>query len=102
MTTEINLQKIIDSETLKKAEEILERSGITVEELIAGIFARTARKQELPFEQKKYIRKPLNADELTAEQFMAEIKKGLDDMENGRVYTDEEAYDEIERFIESL
>ncbi|MBQ7444648.1 MAG: hypothetical protein IJS71_01740 [Clostridia bacterium] len=39
---------------------------------------------------KEPIRRPLSINEMTKEQFDAEIQKGLDDIESGNVYTLEE------------
>ena len=102
MATIINLPELIDEETLQSAVEELNRLGITVEEFIAGTFARIAKKQILQQNTAAGSHSPMNSDKLTDSEFVAEIMKGLDDAENGRLLTEEEVFDEVERFIDSL
>ena len=49
----------------------------------------------IPFEMKLPAMKPLVKDELTKEQFDAEMLKGINDIENGRVYSAYEVEAEI-------
>ena len=63
---------------------------------VIGMFLRqTVIQRDTPFEMKLPAKKPLVKDELTKEQFDAEMLKGINDIENGRVYSAYEVEAEI-------
>ncbi len=63
-----------------------------------GMFLRQVILQRgIPFEMKLPDRAPLAMENLTKEQFDAEISKGMDDIENGRVYSIDEVENEMQR-----
>ena len=50
--------------------------------------------------QIKEIKKPLSIHDMTKEEFDAEIQKGLDSIEAGRVFTPEEVSENLQRLYE--
>lgn len=51
----------------------------------------------IPFEMKLPAKRPLTLDELTKEQFDAELLKGIDDIENERVFSADDVEAEMRR-----
>ena len=51
----------------------------------------------IPFEIKLPANRPLVLDELTTEQLEAELIKGVDDIEQGRVYSTDEVESELRK-----
>ena len=56
-------------------------------------------KQNIPFEINLNTR-PLTLNKLSKEKLDAEILEGLEDVENGNVYSSKEVYDEIRKFYD--
>ena len=64
-------------------------------------YRQVVRTGGVPFELKlEPSRKaPLNLSQMTREEIGAEIQKGLDDFENGRVYSSKQIREKMERHL---
>lgn len=80
----------IDPQLKKEVEEILSKLNVTPSSLIQMLYGQIKLTQGIPFEIKLPRKEPLFLDELTDEQLAEEINKGLEDIKQGRVYTQEE------------
>jgi addiction module RelB/DinJ family antitoxin len=68
-----------------EAEAILARLGIPVPEAVGLFFRQVVQRRGLPFAPRPAYKRPLFLDELDEETLLAEVQKGLDDIEAGRV-----------------
>lgn len=87
----------VEPEIKEQAESVLNQLGIPMSNAIGMFLRQVVIQRGIPFEMKLSAKKPLVMSELTKEQFDAEIAKGMDDIENGRVYSVEEVYEEMHR-----
>jgi len=87
MTRTSNIFVRVEPEIKEQAEQVLNQLGIPMSNAI-GIFLRqVVYHQGIPFEVKLPGIKPLSYDSLTEEQFNAEIDKGIEDINAGRVFS---------------
>ena len=86
MARTANVFARVEPEVKEQAELVLDQLGIPMSNAIGMFLRQVVIQRGIPFEMKLPESKPLFMDELTKEQFDAEIQKGLDDIENGRVY----------------
>ncbi|MCD8157668.1 MAG: type II toxin-antitoxin system RelB/DinJ family antitoxin [Clostridiales bacterium] len=87
----------VEPEIKEQAESVLNQLGVSMSNA-AGMFLRQVILQRgIPFEMKLSDRTPLAIENLTKEQFDVEISKGMDDIENGRVYSIDEVENEMQR-----
>ena len=80
----------IEPELKNEVEGILSQLGITPSAVVQMLYSQIRLTKSIPFEIKLPSRRPLSLDELTTEQLNAELKKGYDDIQAGRLYTAEE------------
>ena len=80
----------IDPELKKDVEAILNELQVSPSSLIQMLYAQIKLMKRIPFEIKLPECKPTFIDELTEEQLNLEIQKGLQDVEDGKVYSAEE------------
>lgn len=73
----------------EQAEAVLNRVGMSMDELIFGTMLLIAREQDVP-ELLKVPPHPNSMDNMTKEQFEEAINEGLRDIEEGRVMPFEE------------
>ncbi len=86
----------VDTEIMKKAERALMREDSTIEETMNAILKFIAETGSCPPLAKREHRM-IDPETMTDEEIAAEIQKGLDDIEAGRVVTLEESKRHIER-----
>ena len=87
----------VEPEVKEQAESILNQLGIPMANA-GGMFLRQVVIQRgIPFDIKLPSNKPLSVSELTKEQLNAEIAKGMEDIENGNVYSAEDVESEMHR-----
>ena len=87
MARTANIYTRVDPVVKEQAEEILDQLGIPMSNAIGMFLRQVVMQNGIPFDMKLPRRRPLARDELTKEQFDAEIENGFDDAENGRVYS---------------
>ena len=79
----------IDPTLKKDVEVILTELQVSPSSLIQMLYAQIKLTKGIPFEL-KLPTKPVFVDEITPEQLEIELKKGLQDVEEGKVYSIEE------------
>jgi len=91
------IQASVEPGIRDEAEAILERIGIPVPEAVGLFFRLVVQRRGLPFEPRRSYKRPLFLDELDEETLRAELQKGLDDIEAGRVTSLADFRREMER-----
>ena len=71
-------------------EEILLQLGVTPSAVVQMLYSQIKLTKSIPFEIKLPSRRPLSLDELTVEQLNAELQKGLDSVQAGRLHSADE------------
>ncbi len=97
MARTANVFARVKPEIKEQAEIVLEQLGIPMSNAVGMFLTQVVIQQGIPFEVKLSSKRPLVMNELSKEQFDAEIQKGMDDIENGRVYSADEVEAEIRR-----
>ena len=87
----------VEPEIKEPAENILNQLGIPMSNAVSMFLRQVVIQRGIPFEMKLPVKRPLVMGELTKEELDAEIAKGVADIENGRVYSAEEVFDEMHR-----
>jgi len=90
MARTANIYTRVDPIVKEQAEEILEELGIPMSNAIGMFLRQIVIHNGIPFDMKLPPRRPLAHGEHTKEQLDAEIQKGFDDVESGRVYSSAE------------
>ncbi len=85
-----NIYTRVDPVVKEKAEEILNQLGIPMSNAIGMFLRQVVMQNGIPFDMKLPLQRPLAYDELTKQQFDAEIQKGFDDIASGKVYAAED------------
>ena len=80
----------IDPELKNEVEGILSQLGVTPSAVVQMLYSQIKLTRSIPFEIKLPTRKPLCVDELTTEQLNAELQKGYDDIQAGRLHSVDE------------
>ena len=75
----------VDPEIKEQAEEILEQLGIPMSNAVGMFLRQVVLQRGIPFEMKLPATAPVAVGALTKEQLDAEIQKGIDDIDAGRV-----------------
>ena len=81
----------------EQAEFVLDQLGIPMSNAIGMFLRQVVIHRGIPFEVKLPENAPLSLATMTKEQFDAEITKGMDDIEQGRVFSAEEVAAELRR-----
>lgn len=90
----------IDEDVKQSAERALDEMGLTMSAAITVFLKKVARERRIPFEITAVpanTRKPIALGKLTQEELDSELEKGMEDIRSGRVYTEAEAYEEMQR-----
>ena len=87
----------VEPEVKEQAESILNQLGIPMSNAVGMFLRQVVIQRGIPFDIKLPSNKPLSVSELTKEQLNAEIAKGMEDIENGKVYSAEEVESEIKK-----
>ena len=77
----------IDTNLKNKAEAILSQLGITPSSAIQMLYRQVVNDRALPFTPHLAERRPLFLDELTGDELLVELKKGLGSIERGDALT---------------
>ena len=80
----------IEPELKTDVEGILSQLGLTPSAVIQMLYSQIKLTKGIPFEIKLPSRKPLSLDELTTEQLNAELQKGFDSIQAGKMYSADE------------
>ena len=80
----------IEPELKNEVEGILSQLGITPSAVVQMLYSQIKLTKSIPFEIKLPTRKPLSIDELTTEQLNAELQKGFDSIQAGRLHSADE------------
>lgn len=87
----------VEPEVKQQAETILNELGIPMSSAVSMFLKQIVLQRGIPFEMKLPGNKPLSMDSLTKEQLDAEIQKGFDDMNAGRVRPAEDVQEDMRR-----
>ena len=80
----------IDTNLKDSAEEILSQLGISPSSAIQMLYSQIVLKKGMPFDLRLPASKPLAVGAMTGEQLDAELRKGVDSIKAGRVYSADE------------
>ncbi|MBR3024260.1 MAG: type II toxin-antitoxin system RelB/DinJ family antitoxin [Oscillospiraceae bacterium] len=87
----------VEPEIKDQAEVILDQLGIPMSNAIGMFLRQVIIHNGIPFEMKLPVKKPLVMSELSKDDFDKEISKGINDIESGNVYSEEEVFEDIQR-----
>ena len=87
----------VEPEIKDQAEVILDQLGIPMSNAIGMFLRQVIIHNGIPFEMKLPVKKPLVMSELSKDDFDKEISKGINDIESGNVYSEEEVLEDIQR-----
>ncbi len=96
MAKSANLYARIEPDVKNKAEAILAQLGIPASNAINMFYKQIILQGGLPFEVKLPTH-PLDVSNMTQEEFNAEIQKGFDDAQNGRVKPATEIFSDMRK-----
>lgn len=99
MAKDANVFARVDSTIKDEAEGVLSRLGLPMSSAINLFLRQVILRQGLPFEVTLAVPQPVAAGALTQEQLAAELRKGLDDIDAGRVVSAEQAFETLERSL---
>lgn len=86
----------VEPEVKEQAESILNQLGIPMSNAVGMFLRQVVIQRGIPFDIKLPANKPISVSELTKEQLNAEIAKGMEDIENGKVYSTEDITQQLE------
>ena len=92
-----NIFTRVDPETKAQAETILSQLGIPMSNAIGMFLRQVVIQRGIPFEMKLPSTMPLSIGSMTAQQFNAELQKGMDDISAGCVVSADEIEGEMRR-----
>ena len=81
----------VEPDIKEQAEAILAELGIPMSNAVGMFLRQIVMQRGIPFEMKLPASAPLAYGNLTKEQFIAEIEKGMADIENGNVVSADDA-----------
>jgi len=81
----------------EQAEMVLSKLGIPMSNAVDMFLRQVVIHRGIPFELKLAAERPLFAGDLSKEELNREIAKGLADIENGNVYSEEQVLEEMKR-----
>lgn len=86
----------VEPEVKEQAEEVLDQLGIPMSNAISMFLRQVALQRGIPFEMKlPPVTNPVEMSSLTSKEIDAALQKGLNDIEEGRVYS----ADEVEQML---
>lgn len=95
MAKSANLYARIEPEVKEQAEAILAALGVPASSAITMFYKQIILQRGLPFDVKLPSSMPADVSTLTAEEFHAELERGLADIEAGRVEDADRVFAEI-------
>lgn len=97
MARTANVFARVEPEIKEQAERVLDQLGIPMSNAVGMFLRQIVIQRGIPFEIKLPAKRPLALGELTKEQFDAELLKGMDDIENGCVFSADDVEAEMRR-----
>lgn len=96
MAKSANLYARIEPEVKNEAEAILGALGIPASSAINMFYKQIILQGGLPFEV-RLPKHPLNIETATEQEISAELQKGFDDLESGRIKPADEAFAKLHK-----
>ena len=97
MSRTSNIFARVEPEIKEQAEIVLNQLGIPMSNAVGMFLRQVIMHRGIPFEMKIPTKRPFVINEHTKEELDAEIAKGLEDIEKGRVYSEKEVFDELRK-----
>lgn len=97
MARTANVFARIEPEIKEQAEEVLNQLGIPMSNAVGMFLRQVVIQRGIPFEMKLPAKRSLIMEELTREQFDAELMKGMEEIEKGQVYSADSVEAEMRR-----
>ena len=92
-----NILARVEPELKEQAEQVLSQLGIPMSNAVSMFLHQVVLQRGIPFEMKLPDNAPLNYQDLSKEQFDAEIQKGMDSLDSGKGYSAESIAAEMRR-----
>ncbi|SEP84308.1 addiction module antitoxin, RelB/DinJ family [Lachnospiraceae bacterium RM5] len=90
MASTANVFARVEPKIKEEAERVLDQLGIPMSNAVGMFLRQIVMQRGIPFEMKLPASRPLAINKLIKEQFDAEFLKGMDDIENDRVFSAED------------
>ena len=97
MAKTANVFARVEPEIKEQAETVLDQLGIPMSNAVGMFLRQIVIQRGIPFEMKLPAKRPLAMGELTKEQFDAELLKGMNEIENGQVFSADDVEAEMRR-----
>lgn len=97
MARTANVFARVEPEIKEQAESVLDQLGIPMSNAIGMFLRQVVIQRGIPFDMKLPAKRPLTMSELTKEQFDAELHKGMNEIENGQVFSADDVETEMRR-----
>ncbi len=97
MARTANVFARVEPEIKEQAENVLDQLGIPMSNAVGMFLRQVVIQRGIPFEMKLPAKSPLAMGELTKEQFDAELLKGMNEIENGQVFSADDVEAEMRR-----
>ncbi len=97
MARTANVFARVEPEIKEQAESVLDQLGIPMSNAIGMFLRQIVIQRGIPFEMKLPAKRPLSMGELTKEQLDAELLKGMNEIENGQVFSADDVEAEMRR-----
>ncbi len=92
-----NIFARVEPDLKEQAEQVLSQLGIPMSNAVSMFLHQVVLQRGIPFEMKLPNSAPLNYQDLSKEQFDAEIQKGMDSLDSGKGYSAESIAAEMRR-----
>ena len=97
MARTANVFARVEPEIKEQAETILDQLGIPMSNAVGMFLRQVVIQRGIPFEMKLPAKRPIAMGDLTKEQFDAELLKGMNEIENGQVFSADDVEAEMRR-----
>lgn len=97
MARTANVFARVEPEIKEQAETILDQLGIPMSNAVGMFLRQIVIQRGIPFEMKLPAKRPIAMGDLTKEQFDAELLKGMNEIENGQVFSADDVEAEMRR-----
>ncbi|MBR0378456.1 MAG: type II toxin-antitoxin system RelB/DinJ family antitoxin [Lachnospiraceae bacterium] len=97
MARTANVFARVEPEIKEQAESILDQLGIPMSNAVGMFLRQIVIHRGIPFEIKLPSKHPLVMGELSKEQFDAELLKGMNEIENGKVFSADDVESEMRK-----
>ena len=98
MARTANVFARVEPDLKEQAEQVLNQLGIPMSNAVGMFLKQIVLQRGIPFEMKlPSSEEPIAYQALTKEQFNAEIEKGMENINTGKVYSEDEIEAEMKR-----